>query len=57
MLHSANTVRNGFAKIMIRTVDTDVVILAAAHFSNIKSQEMWIDFGTGKQGGIFLFLS
>ena len=48
MLHSANAVSNGFAKIMIRTVDTDVVVLAAAHFSNIKSQEMWIDFGTGK---------
>ena len=48
LLHTANAVRHGSQKISIRTVDTDVVVLATAHFATIKPQELWIDFGTGK---------
>ena len=42
-------VRDGHSKIMIRTVDTDVVILAIANFYKISVSELWIAFGTGKQ--------
>ena len=34
---------------MIRTVDTDVVVLAIANFYKISASELWIAFGTGKQ--------
>ena len=36
------------SKVMVRTVDTDVVIIAIAHFLDIGLQELWIAFGTGK---------
>ena len=33
--------------VVMRTVDTDVVVLAAAFLSNINLEEMWIVLGTG----------
>lgn len=57
LLHTANAVKHGSQKISIRTVDTDIVVLAIAHFASIKPQELWIDFGTGKQGVIFLYMN
>ena len=38
----------GKSKIPIRTVDTDVVVLAVSFFSRMNLEEMWIAFGTGK---------
>jgi len=32
---------------MIRTVDTDVVVLAVASFSKMAHDELWIAFGVG----------
>ena len=40
--------QRGHSKVMVRTVDTDVVIIAIAHFLDIGLQELWIAFGTGK---------
>ena len=49
MLHSFHAATEGHSKIMIRTVDTDVVVLAIANFKNIGCQELWLAFGTGKK--------
>jgi len=35
-------------KVMIRTVDTDVVVIAVAKFLQIGLKEIWVAFGTGK---------
>ncbi|KAK0150015.1 hypothetical protein N1851_009250 [Merluccius polli] len=40
--------RKGFKKITLRTVDTDVVVLAIAHVSELDIEELWVAFGTGK---------
>ena len=48
ILHLADAVYQGFQKILLRTVDTDVVILAVAAVAKIEVQEVWIAFGTGQ---------
>ena len=30
---------------MLRTVDTDIVVLAVSHFGKLKLEDMWIAFG------------
>jgi hypothetical protein len=47
LLHAADAVQKGCTKITIRTVDTDVVVLAVASFSKIGPDELWIAFGAG----------
>jgi len=47
LLHVADAVQKGCKKVTIRTVDTDVVILAVASFSKIAPDELWIAFGVG----------
>ena len=45
----AHAVQNGHQKIMIQTVDTDVVVLAVAAAQGLKAgDELWLAFGTGK---------
>lgn len=44
-LHAAHT---GSHKIAIRTVDTDVVVLAISNFTALQFNELWIHFGVGK---------
>ena len=40
----------GLKTATIRTVDTDVVVLAVAHFQGLPNiQQLWISFGTGKE--------
>ena len=34
---------------MVRTVDSDVVVLCVAHFHQTVLSELWISFGTGKE--------
>ena len=47
LLHVAHAVQHGHQRIMIQTVDTDVVGLAAAQ--GLKpADELWLAFGTGK---------
>ena len=46
LLHVADAVQKGFRKVCVRTVDTDVVVLAIAMFDRISSDEFWIAFGT-----------
>ncbi|KAG7178072.1 hypothetical protein Hamer_G003830 [Homarus americanus] len=50
MVHAADALECGHWRILIRTVDTDVVILAVA-LANERSEvldELWLIFGTGK---------
>jgi len=35
-------------KVLIRTTDTDVLVLAIAHFHKIEAAELWVVFGSGK---------
>ena len=48
LLHAANASQSGMGKVMIRTVDTDVVVIAIGMFSSLNLSELWISFGTGK---------
>ena len=35
-------------KVMISTVDTDVVAIAISSFNKMMLRELWIEFGSGK---------
>ena len=49
LLHVAHAARNGHHKIMIHTVDTDVVVLAVAVAQKLQAEdELWLAFRTGK---------
>ena len=48
LLHCSYAARNGAKKVAIRTVDTDVVVLALAFFAQLGREELWINFGVGK---------
>ena len=48
VLHCLHASNNGCKKVAIRTVDTDVVVLAIAFFDSLRLDELWIHFGTGK---------
>ena len=48
ILHAADAVVQGKRRVSVRTVDADVVVLAATFFSQMKPDEMWIQFSTGK---------
>ena len=41
-------VANAYKKILIPSVDTDVVVLAVATAAKFDLEELWIAFGTGK---------
>lgn len=47
LLHVADAVQKGCKKVTIRTVDTDVVVLAVASFNKIAPDELWVAFGSG----------
>ena len=53
-MHLEDAATEGFNKISIRTVDTDVVVLAVAAAQRHGNTEIWIAFGTGKS---FRFLA
>ena len=47
LLHVSDAVQKGCKKVTIRTVDTDVVVLAVAMLRKISPEEMWIALGSG----------
>ena len=47
-LYALDLSRSGMQRIMIKTVDTDVIVLAVALFSELNLQELQIDFGSGQ---------
>ncbi|XP_078492496.1 uncharacterized protein LOC144748319 [Ciona intestinalis] len=48
LLHAYNAAKRGYDKAMIRTVDTDVVVIATGMFHELGLSELWVAFGTGK---------
>jgi len=48
VLHCCHASKHGAKRIAIRTVDTDVVILAISFFHELMLTELWIHFGVGK---------
>ena len=46
-IHVMDASVNGSKKIMIITVDTDVVVIAIYVFFSLDVQELWIEFGSG----------
>lgn len=46
-LHLADTVKKGFSRVTIRTVDTDVLVLAVAFFRKLPLSDLWVAFGIG----------
>ena len=48
LLHAKDASLNGMNKVMIRTVDTDVLVIALAAFSSLDLSELWLSFGVGK---------
>ena len=48
VLHAYHASQSGYRKILIRTVDTDVVMLAVSRVQHLSVDEIWIPFGTGK---------
>ena len=49
LLHLEDAVKQGYIKVSIRTVDTDVVVLAVASAQRLNIAELWIAFGAGKK--------
>ena len=47
-IHANHAAKGGMRKIVIRTVDTDVVVLAIANVHKLDVDELWIAFGVGK---------
>ena len=52
-LHVADAVKKGYSKFLVRTVDTDVVVVAIATLNRTKPDELWVALGTG---GTFRFI-
>lgn len=48
-MHASDCARQGIDNIILRTVDTDVVVLAIANFRRLQINRLWIAFGVGKQ--------
>ena len=48
LLHAFHAATHGHSKVVLRTVDTDVLVLAVAHFQHLQLAELWLDFGVGK---------
>ena len=47
LLHVAHCARQGLRKLVIRTVDTYVVVLAIGHSPALRLDELWLRFGIG----------
>ena len=48
MLHLSDAVNRGSQRVLLQTVDTDVVVLAIAAVFQIGVKELWVGFGTAK---------
>ncbi|XP_065068995.1 uncharacterized protein LOC135694220 [Rhopilema esculentum] len=47
-LHVKHCPDSGHSKVAIRTIDTDVVVIAISCFHSLEVEELWIEFGVGK---------
>ena len=47
-IHAADMSKKGFKKVMIRSVDSDIVVLAVSIYQEMEFEEMWVEYGVGK---------
>ena len=47
-LHVNNMSKNGIKRVMMRAVDTDVLLLSITLYGHLSLDQLWIDFGSGK---------
>ena len=47
-LHVSDAVNHGYSKVMIRTVDSDVLVLAIAAAHQLNIDKLWVAFASGK---------
>ena len=47
-LQAQHCSQEGHSKILIKTVNTDVVIIAISKFTSLQLEELWIELGVGK---------
>ena len=47
-LHAVDSATKGHRRIMLRTVDTDILVLAVSTAACLENTEIWFAFGTGK---------
>ena len=54
-LHVKDMTQQGHTKMVIRTVDTDVLVLAVSVYEQLQEEmgELWVDFGAGKNTKFF----
>ena len=48
LLHSKDAAKQGMRNILLRTVDTDVLVIAVSVFHQLNVETLWIAFGVGK---------
>ena len=48
ILHAYDCTSKNLTKLLIRTVDTEEVVLAITFFCKLSAEEMWVAFGVGK---------
>ena len=48
LLHVSDAVTHGYGKVMIRTVNSDVLVLAISAVQQLNIDELWIAFSSGK---------
>uniref|UniRef100_UPI003590007E uncharacterized protein n=1 Tax=Myxine glutinosa TaxID=7769 RepID=UPI003590007E len=47
-VHAMDAANRGHRRIVLRTVDTDVLVLAVSNAARLENTEIWVAFGTGK---------
>ena len=54
-LHATNMAENGHQRVVIRTVDTDVLVITISTFDKLESfvEELWLDFRAEKNGKFY----
>ena len=48
LLHAVDSASKGYPRIILRTVDTHVLVLAVSTAVSLEDTEIWVAFGTGK---------
>ena len=48
LLHLEDAVKEGYAKASLRTVDTDMLVVAVTAAQHLNITELWVTFGTGR---------
>ena len=51
LLHAADCCKDVHKRVMIRTVDTDVLVIAVSLFHKIGAEKLWLEFSTEKHTG------